>query len=183
MLSFTLPRFPDQSLDKSRKERWYPGLNNTWIAKLDTVVHELTHNTFYAPGQAVFNESFASFVGARGSAWFFRSRGAAAAANQIDARWDDDKVMARFWAQLYVSVDSAFRAHPSDSSARVAARDTVYGRARRRLTAGRRSLRERDGGSRTGEALMQIAQLKNSNPLAAEIASQTVDIILREPIR
>jgi len=43
MLSFTLPRFPDQSLDKSRKGRWYPGMNNTWIAKLDTVVHELYH--------------------------------------------------------------------------------------------------------------------------------------------
>ncbi len=37
--------------------------------------------------------------------------------------------------------------------------------------------------SRTGEALMQIAQLKKSNPLAAEIASQTADIIMREPIR
>lgn len=37
--------------------------------------------------------------------------------------------------------------------------------------------------SRTGEALMQIAQLKNSNPQAAELAHQTVDIILREPIR
>lgn len=37
--------------------------------------------------------------------------------------------------------------------------------------------------SRTGEALMQIAQLKKSNPHAAEIASQTVDIIMREPIR
>jgi hypothetical protein len=43
--------------------------------------------------------------------------------------------MARFWAQLYVSVDSAFRAHPSDSSARVAARDTVYRRARQQLIA------------------------------------------------
>jgi predicted aminopeptidase len=99
----------------------------------NTVIHELTHNTFYAPGQAVFNESFASFVGARGSAWLFRSRGAPAAADQADARWADDKVMARFWAQLYVSIDSGFRAHPSDSSARVAARDSIYRRARRQL--------------------------------------------------
>lgn len=37
--------------------------------------------------------------------------------------------------------------------------------------------------SRTGEALMQIAQLRNSNPKAAEIARQTAEIILREPIR
>ena len=98
-----------------------------------TVVHELTHNTFYAPGQTVFNESFANFVGARGSAQFFRSRGSPAAADQIDARWSDEKVLARFWAALYAEVDSAFRAHPSDSIARLTARDSIYARARRRL--------------------------------------------------
>lgn len=37
--------------------------------------------------------------------------------------------------------------------------------------------------SRTGEALMQIAHLKDSNPKAAEIAKMTADIIMREPIR
>jgi superfamily II RNA helicase len=37
--------------------------------------------------------------------------------------------------------------------------------------------------SRTGEALMQIANLKNSNPHAAEIARETAEIVLREPIR
>jgi hypothetical protein len=42
MLSFALPRFCDQSLDKSRKEKFYPGAE-PWIAKLDTVVHELYH--------------------------------------------------------------------------------------------------------------------------------------------
>ena len=42
MLSFALPRFCDQSLDKSRKERFYPG-GEPWMAKLDTVVHELYH--------------------------------------------------------------------------------------------------------------------------------------------
>jgi predicted aminopeptidase len=101
----------------------------------NTVIHELTHNTFYAPGQAVFNESFANFVGARGSAWLFRTRGSPVAADQADARWADEKVLARFWAKLYHSVDSAFKAHPSDSLARLSARDTLYARARRELVA------------------------------------------------
>jgi hypothetical protein len=42
MISFALPRFCDQTLDRSRKERFYPGAE-AWIAKLDTVVHELYH--------------------------------------------------------------------------------------------------------------------------------------------
>jgi ATP-dependent RNA helicase HelY len=37
--------------------------------------------------------------------------------------------------------------------------------------------------SRTGEALLQIAQLKNSNPQAAEVARGAAEILLREPIR
>ncbi|CAN5641229.1 hypothetical protein BH24ACI2_BH24ACI2_02640 [soil metagenome] len=37
--------------------------------------------------------------------------------------------------------------------------------------------------SRTGEALMQIANLKNSNAEAAQLARKTADIIMREPIR
>jgi hypothetical protein len=42
MISFTLPRFCDQTLSRSRKEQHYPGKEN-WIAKLDTVIHELYH--------------------------------------------------------------------------------------------------------------------------------------------
>jgi len=42
MISFALPRFCDQPLDRTRKERFYPGAA-PWIAKLDTVVHELYH--------------------------------------------------------------------------------------------------------------------------------------------
>ena len=100
----------------------------------NTVIHELTHNTFYAPGQAVFNESFANFVGARGAAWLFRSRGSPAAAEQTDARWQDEKLLAAFWATLYHSIDSAFKAHPGAGGAaratRMAARDTIYRAAR-----------------------------------------------------
>src|SRR5262245_36009827 len=42
LISFSVPRFCDQSLDGSRKERFYPGAA-PWMAKLDTVIHELYH--------------------------------------------------------------------------------------------------------------------------------------------
>ncbi len=42
LISFTLPRFCDQSLSRSRKRVFYPG-GAEWIAKLDTIVHELYH--------------------------------------------------------------------------------------------------------------------------------------------
>jgi predicted aminopeptidase len=99
----------------------------------NTVIHELTHNTFYASGQAPFNESFAMFVGARGAAAFFRSRGQEAAAAKVDAEWEDDKLLARFWAKVIKSLDSAYAAHPSDKAARISARDTVYLRTRAAL--------------------------------------------------
>ncbi|HKO15670.1 MAG TPA: aminopeptidase [Gemmatimonadaceae bacterium] len=106
----------------------------------NTVIHELTHNTFYAPGQAVFNESFANFVGARGSAWFFRARHERDAADEEDARWEDDKLMARFWERLRRSIDSAYAVYPGEGSAhvkmRISARDTVYARARLELVYG-----------------------------------------------
>ena len=98
----------------------------------NTVIHELTHNTFYARGEAVFNESFANFVGARGAAWFFRTRGDEAAARVVEARWEDEKLMARFWGRLHHVVDSTFDAHPGDSlrGLRLALRDSLYAAAR-----------------------------------------------------
>ncbi len=43
LISFTLPRFCDQSLQRSRKARHYRRGSPQWIAKLDTVIHELYH--------------------------------------------------------------------------------------------------------------------------------------------
>lgn len=43
LLSFTLPRYCDQSLMRSRKERFYRRATDGWVAKLDTVIHELYH--------------------------------------------------------------------------------------------------------------------------------------------
>ena len=111
-----------------------PLLNTTLkgdsLGLANTVIHELTHNTFYAAGQAPFNESFAMFVGARGAAAFFRSRGQPEAAAKLDAEWEDDKLLARFWSRVISSLDSAYAAHPTDKQARIDARDTVYARTR-----------------------------------------------------
>src|SRR5215216_1939068 len=42
LISFVLPRFCDQTLERSRKAELYPGREG-WVAKLDTVIHELYH--------------------------------------------------------------------------------------------------------------------------------------------
>jgi hypothetical protein len=49
MISFALPRFCDQMLSHSRKQVHYEGQPN-WIAKLDTIVHELYHIDPERPG-------------------------------------------------------------------------------------------------------------------------------------
>lgn len=108
-------------------------LKSDSVSLANTVIHELTHNTYYASGQAPFNESFAMFVGARGAAAFFRARGQEEAARRVDARWEDDKLLARFWSRVIKSLDSAYTAHPESRDARIAARDTVYMRARSAL--------------------------------------------------
>ena len=99
----------------------------------NTVIHELVHTTYYAPGQAVFNESVANFVGSHGAERFFRARGQARAADLVARRWADERVLGAFWSGLYASMDSAFKAHPGDRAARLTARDTVFSHARQRL--------------------------------------------------
>ena len=103
---------------------------------VNTVIHEVTHNSYYGAGQAEFNESFANFVGARGAEAFFRARGEMALAEEVVLRWEDEKRLATFWSAVYQALDSAFKAHPESREARLAARDTVYGRARRTLATG-----------------------------------------------
>ncbi len=101
----------------------------------NTVIHELVHTTYYAPGQAVFNESVANFVGTRGAERFFRARGQERAAEEVVRRWDDEVIFGTFWSGLYASLDSAFKAHPGDRTARLVARDTVFSHAREQLKA------------------------------------------------
>ncbi len=112
-------------------------LRSDTLTLANTVIHELSHNTYYAPGGAVFNESFANFVGARGAERFYRSRGQVGAADEVVARWKDERLIGRFWATLYHTVDSTFNAHPGEDPAhvaeRIAIRDSLYAVAREQL--------------------------------------------------
>ncbi len=102
---------------------------------VNTVIHELTHNRYFAKGDATFNESFANFVGGRGAEWFFLARGDSVRARRAAARWDDERLLARFWLMLYQSLDSAFLEHPGNElrARRMALRDSIYRGARATL--------------------------------------------------
>ena len=49
MISFTMPRFTDQVLSRTRKHAHYPGQPN-WVGKLDTILHEMYHIDPTTPG-------------------------------------------------------------------------------------------------------------------------------------
>ena len=146
-------------------------LSRDSLELVNTVIHEVTHNTFYAPGKAVFNESFASFVGARGAAAFFRSRGQSEAAAKVDAEWGDDKILGDFWTQLSNSLDSAYGKHPESKAARIAARDTIYQRARQTLVS------EIGPRLRTVSPFyVQRVPLDNASLLARRVYAQDLDL-------
>ncbi|MEO5902905.1 MAG: aminopeptidase [Gemmatimonadaceae bacterium] len=137
----------------------------------NTVIHETTHNTFYAPGQAAFNESFASFVGARGAAAFFRSRGQLNAAAKVDAEWEDEKILGEFWTRLAKSLDSAYASHKDSREARIAARDTVYVDARRALVS---EIAPRL--QTIGPVYAQRVPLDNASLLARRVYAKNLDL-------
>jgi predicted aminopeptidase len=99
---------------------------------VDTVIHELLHNTVWIPGDVGFNESFASFVGRHGAVNFFRSRGDSANVARLARNRPAERALGKFYEAVYTSIDSAFKAHPGDAArdARVAARDSVFASAR-----------------------------------------------------
>ncbi|MGQ0648342.1 MAG: aminopeptidase [Gemmatimonadaceae bacterium] len=98
-----------------------------------TVIHELVHNTLFVKGHVAFNESFASFVGARGAAAFFRGRSSDRAARRVEIEWEDDKLLGAFWETTAHKIDSVFAVPGRDSTERINARDSVYARMRRVL--------------------------------------------------
>jgi predicted aminopeptidase len=99
---------------------------------VETVVHEVTHNTLWVPGSVAFNESLAMFVGFRGAERFFRSRGDVALAQRTAAAWEDEKRLGHFYRDLAATLDSLYRSN-ADSVSMSVGRDVIFARAKETL--------------------------------------------------
>jgi predicted aminopeptidase len=104
-------------------------LSRDTVQLVETVVHEVTHQTLWVPSSVAFNESFAMFVGFRGAERFYRSRGAMEAAQLESARWEDEKRLGSFDTGLAAALDSLYRSEASPE-AKQAGRERIFRQAR-----------------------------------------------------
>lgn len=95
---------------------WFPDpLLSTVLASQDsvglveTVIHEVTHNTLFVPDHVTFNESFANFVGSVGAIDFFCRPGHAADdCETARARWHDSVEFGTFLDSLWNALDTLY---------------------------------------------------------------------------
>jgi predicted aminopeptidase len=97
----TLGWFPDPLMSTT--------LRADSVGIVETVIHEITHTTFFPKGQARFNESFANFVGHRGAIEFFC--GALvdeALCTAAEDRWHDMRVFGRFFQSMLEPLEDLY---------------------------------------------------------------------------
>ncbi len=97
----TLGWFPDPLLNTV--------LRQDSVTLVETVIHEVTHNTLFVSGHVKFNESFANFVGSVGAIEFFCQRAQDEALCQA-ARdgWNDTVVLSVFLDQLWDDLETLY---------------------------------------------------------------------------
>ncbi len=120
----TLGWFPDPILSST--------LRADSLSLTDTIIHEITHSTFYPTGQADFNESFANFVGARGAIEYFcdavRDE---RMCERARLRWHDTRVFGRFYRSILEPLERLYASSLPDDQKRSAKRETFEEAAQR----------------------------------------------------
>ncbi len=105
----------------------------------ETVIHELSHNHLFVPGQVQFNESFSTFVGRAGAAEFFCRREGGGPdtlkCERARARWRDAQRYSRFLDGLVADLQAVYDDAALDYDAKLATREAVYERHRQRFEA------------------------------------------------
>ena len=105
------------------------------VGLASTVIHELTHNTIYVPGQAAFNESFATFVGFRGAIELFCGVEGEEGPRCREARaeWADNLLYAHFLSGLVAELERLYGRDDLTREQKLDARERVFADARRRF--------------------------------------------------
>ena len=79
------------------------------VGIVETVIHEITHTTYFPSGHADFNESFATFVGHGGAeAFFCRALAREALCREARDRWHDTRRYGRFLTALRDSLAALY---------------------------------------------------------------------------
>ena len=102
------------------------------LALVDTIIHEITHSTFFLTGQADFNESFATFVGNRGAiAFFCDAVQDPITCGRARRRWEDTRRFGRFFHSVLEPLTAVYESDLSDDEKRRDKRAVFVDAARR----------------------------------------------------
>ncbi|MQA92421.1 MAG: hypothetical protein GEU90_19710 [Gemmatimonas sp.] len=108
-----------------------PLLRYDSVSLAGTVIHEILHNTIYLPGQAIFNESLAQFVGSRGAIVFFCTRHPDPERCQ-DAQqaWRDELLFGAFLSYLVHDLETLYAREDLSSEEKIEQRESIFDSAR-----------------------------------------------------
>lgn len=103
----------------------------------ETIIHELSHNHLFVPGQVQFNESFATFVGRAGAAEFFCRRQGGGSdtvkCQRAEARWRDAQRYSRFVDGLVSDLRDVYADTSLSYDDKMVRREAVYEEHRERF--------------------------------------------------
>ena len=102
------------------------------VELVTTIIHELSHNHLFVPGQVRFNESFATWVGRAGSIEFFCTRPGGGPdtvwCNRARDRWTDVKLFSVFIDGLVEELDGVYGDTLATSNEKIGRREAVFER-------------------------------------------------------
>ena len=102
-----------------------------------SILHELSHNHLYIGGQAMFSESFATFVGRTGAAEFFCTRPGggpdSVKCKRARARWRDDVRFSRFLDTMTEALRALYARTDLTREQKITQRAEVFAAAQRRF--------------------------------------------------
>jgi predicted aminopeptidase len=106
---------------------------------IETILHELSHNHLFVPGQVRFNESFATFVGRVGAIDFFcRRQGGGpdtVRCARAQARWRDYQRFSRWLDGLVLDLQDLYANTSLSTEQKVTQREQIASAHRARFTA------------------------------------------------